>query len=149
MSALRRKKPDGAGKISRGEVMDSAARRDTTLERSASELNAIRSNSLRGQAGSPKLQKRVGSFPTPTRGGSWPLPDEEDDDEPELGAAEDEEKRPGTSGNLEGAAKMSSRPGFLQRRTMSTQGTIDTEGVGGEKKKKTFGALRRMFRLDD
>lgn len=152
MSALRRKKPDGAGKISRGEMMDSAARRDTNLERSASELNAIRTNSQRGQASSPKLQKRTASFGTPARNSSWPLPDEEDDDEPELPAGEDEEKhlqRPSTSGNLEGGGKAASRPGFLQRRTMSTQGTIDTHGVGGEKKKKKFGALRRMFKLDD
>lgn len=66
MSALRRKRAD-PGRISRPERTDSAARRDTKLERSNSELEAIRTQGEpgdedRGEAnGSPgKLRKRVG-----------------------------------------------------------------------------------------
>jgi hypothetical protein len=66
MSALRRKKTDGA-KIARPELSESAARRDTKLERSAEQLSAIRRHNA-----SPRLQKA-------RRGDSWPLP------EPELG----------------------------------------------------------------
>ncbi|KAJ9155148.1 hypothetical protein NKR23_g1984 [Pleurostoma richardsiae] len=150
LSVLRRKKRDGRDKISRTEPTESAARRDTNLERTSEELKSLRSGSQRSrQTGSPKLQKRMASFPGPVRRESWPLPDGQDEGDeekaeerpvtPEAALAED-----GTSPQKQSSL----RPAFLHRRTMSTQGTIDTEGVGSKKKKK-FGALRRIFKLDD
>lgn len=167
-SVLRRnKKHDNAGKISRPEVMESAARRDTNLERSADELIALRTNS--GQS-SPKLYKRTA--PTTSNGDAqsdWPLAL---DQQRTNDTAGDEDKDvfydatdgPGSasvaspqSSSVLGQAKSQPsipRPAFLMRRTISTNGTINTDGVGGEggaaaRKKKKFGTLRRMFRLDE
>lgn len=153
-SVLRRNKKQGSGAISRPERRESAARADTNLERSADELNALRSNSLRDRADS---------------GATWPL----NEDVPEHGplAAEDRhavdvkgtqvvegasapvngQSSPGVLGHSKSQPSLS-RPSFLQRRTMSHQGTIDTDIVGsdvGGKKKKKFGALRKMFKLDE
>jgi serine/arginine repetitive matrix protein 2 len=72
MMALRRKKRDSSGKISRPEISESAARRDTKLERNASQLRDLRGdededdNAEQEKAvsppRSPKLQKRVVSL---------------------------------------------------------------------------------------
>ncbi|KAL8350820.1 hypothetical protein RB601_000963 [Gaeumannomyces tritici] len=148
-TVLRRKKTGGnePGKIQRGEVMDSAARRDTALERSAQELSALR------------LQRRtafMSMVPTMQRSHSdqpdqdWPLATPVDGD--------DEEK-----------TIASSRPSFAKRRSFSQGDAISrvtnddalvlvpdnmdeaalATGAGPQKKKKRFPALRRMFRLDD
>lgn len=164
MGVLRRKKADPAGKISRGELMESAARRDTNLERSVGELSVLRNNSQRQypqqqtpqqqQPSSPKLQKRVASMPT-HRPESWPFPMEDGGGAEVVAGACDDEKRPSTAGNLGTAAlsTSSSRPGFLQRQSMSHDVEIGGGGegseAGGSRRKKKFGALRRMFRLND
>lgn len=76
MSALRRKKGDSAGKISRPAIVESAARRDTKLERNLSQLRGIRDAETeaeaeedveetkveKGSPRSPKLQKRIVSL---------------------------------------------------------------------------------------
>lgn len=80
MTALRRKKHDSSGKISRPAITESAARRDTKLERNLSQLRGIRSDGSEVEAEaeaeervageekavptprSPKLQKRVVSL---------------------------------------------------------------------------------------
>lgn len=138
-SILRRKKADQAGKIHRSELTESAARRDTKLERNASQLRDLRSEM---ESSSPKLQKRQ----TYTRGDSWPLPDIVD------------ERRPSTSVGLEDTSAIEpTRPSFTGRRSTSLglPGVVDMELDLGEKeepgfkKKKKFGTLRRMFRLDD
>ncbi|TPX19007.1 uncharacterized protein E0L32_011324 [Thyridium curvatum] len=149
MSVLRRKKGEGS-KIQRAEVTESAARRDTKLERSQQELAAMRSNSLKKQQqGGPRLQKRSATSD------GWPLRDGDEDEGEDDGEEEEQvQVRPATSSGVPAAAEggPGRRPSFLQRRTMSgmSQGVVSTDGVGGEqRKKKKFGALRRMFRLDD
>lgn len=163
-SGLRRKKGPGAESkiIGRGEVMDSAARRDTKLERSARELEA-----MRGAPGHRTLQKRTASVPTGIgrveAPPAWPLSgrvDEGDEVEeaPGYRSMGEDIRRPATSsGGKEGLSKPA-----LPRRSLS-HGVLGIEEVGqgaaaaeeasvlgGEKKKKKkFGALRRMFRLDD
>lgn len=169
MSSLWRKKRDSGGKISRSELSESAARRDTDLERSTSELNALRTNSLSGQhPKGVKLKKRVASMPSAggglARTESWPLPDEQDEDK------EDEDERheathdvwekavspdgppiAGFSMIPKPPVSAATRPGLMQRR--STAGTIGTDGVGAGsiagRKKKKFSGLRKMFKLDN
>lgn len=166
-SVLRRnKKNDGGAKISRPELTESAARRDTNLERSAEELTALRSNSVQGQA-SPRLHKAVASPPKGTRG-NWPLGIESTADakQPQETEAVSNEKEmdvvhdagdpvvrsPSILGHSKSQPSMN-RPAFLSRRTMSMSGTIQTDDLGSDvtagRKKKKFGALRRMFKLDD
>ncbi|KAH9884154.1 hypothetical protein F4778DRAFT_763829 [Xylariomycetidae sp. FL2044] len=148
MGILRRnKKVDQAGKIQRSEGLDSAARRDTKLERNAGQLKTVRQD----LPSSPKLQKR-----SPLKhNDSWPLPEAVNGDE-----------RPSSAGNIlsgrSSTALATPRPGLADRRSMSlgqsqtaatTVGglgntpTIDT--LGQPKKKKKFGTLRRMFKLDE
>ena len=181
MNVLRRKKPDSHSKISRPETMESAARRDTQLERSPSQLRGIRRSmddadledgedldqviSPRTVLPSPKLQKRVASLP-PQRSGFWSPHGQGaehaagDEHVAELGGHADAQNRPNalrrptTSGNL-GTRTLSSlsttmQPAFLQRRTASS-GVLSTDSGVEEalgKKKKKFGTLRKMFRLD-
>ncbi|ETS78518.1 hypothetical protein PFICI_10580 [Pestalotiopsis fici W106-1] len=143
-SILRRnKKADNAGKISRPELTESAARRDTKLERNTDELRNLRSDQ---RPHSPKLQKKNAL----TRGDSWPLPEPTDD------------VRPSTAGGRVNGAKVE-RPDFQGRRSTSL-GMMPAQQPNGHnlgseaiiegpdsspKKKKKFGALRKMFRLDD
>lgn len=166
-SVLRRnKKHDGAGKISRPEVMESAARRDTNLERSADELIALRSNS--GQS-SPKLYKRTTPTTNTDSQKDWPLALDQQRTNDTVGDEDKDVFYDATDG--QGSASVASprspsvlghsksqpsipRPAFLMRRTISTNGTINTDGVGGHggeatRKKKKFSTLRRMFRLDE
>lgn len=176
MSVLRRKKNKTGGGIARPEVMDSAARRDTKLERSADELKEIRrsgdldreSEETAGGGGgssaprprSPRLQKRTHSMPLDAVvGEAWPLgsPGAGEHAPPTNGTGK---QRPSTSGNLGtrtmggGGGGGTGRPAFGQRRTASSNLIGIGEGsvvgtVGGERKKKKFGALRKMFGLDD
>ncbi|KAB5562751.1 hypothetical protein GE09DRAFT_960374 [Coniochaeta sp. 2T2.1] len=160
LSVLRRKKDKGG--IARPEVMDSAARRDTKLERSTDELNAIRrsgdmdresTNDEVVRPRSPRLQKRTNSMPLDAVVGSssWPLgsPGAETN-----GGGKD---RPSTSGNLGTRTMGGSRPALVGRRTGSEnlfgrRATQEGSVAGGTevgKKKKKFGALRKMFGLDD
>ncbi|KAK7914460.1 hypothetical protein PG985_012163 [Apiospora marii] len=136
----RNKKADQAGKVQRNGLTESAARRDTLLERNIDELRDLRGDAL---PGSPKLSKRrPGSSKD-----SWPLPD--------MG----ENGRPSTAdGRVNGGPI--ARPNITGRRTTSLglpgvdqpTGYNDKDALEPEnhnKKKKKFGALRRMFRLDD
>lgn len=127
MSSILRRKKDPSSKISR-DVTESAARRDTGLERSTEQLVVMRSNS------GGRLQKK---------GPNWPFPEDEDTSV----------RRPATAGaastTSHGAAG-TSRPALLQRRTMSSQAVgPGFDGVAdsttGTPKKKKFGALRKMF----
>ncbi|KAI2634765.1 hypothetical protein GGS26DRAFT_523975 [Hypomontagnella submonticulosa] len=143
MGILRRnKRADATAKIHRSELMDSAARRDTKLERDNGELKDLRGDHL----SSPKLQKRASM----RRNESWPL------DEP----VEGEVKRWNSAGNIldqAGTRKAALRPDLNGRRSISLglpmtydneADDVTVEGLGHRKKKK-FGALRRMFGLDD
>ncbi|TLD18473.1 hypothetical protein PspLS_10124 [Pyricularia sp. CBS 133598] len=161
----RRKSSAPSSPIQRGELMDSAARRDTALERSPAELAA-----MRGSSG-PKLQRRT-TAPMEHETEEWPLATPSPNDEQQSGPRKLE--RPSSAGNLLTGTR---RPGILKnsRRSMSNGdkvvGAVDggdggivvvhgdntdevVPAVGGEQippknKKKKFGALRRMFRLDD
>lgn len=183
----RNKKHDGVSKISRSNVTESAARRDTNLERSADELAALRSST-------PRLHKRVASMPASSSAGSssgnWPLDDDHkqplETERPATSAGGGGRATPGTTtttmtrfGNKdeldavdeeegvdEAAAAMRSpsvlahaksqpsmgKPAFLMRRTMSAMDDAGASEAGdgrGKKKKKKFGVLRRMLKLDD
>lgn len=144
MSILKRnKRAEHAGKIQRSDIMESAARRDTKLERNNEQLRGIRGDN----PASPKLQKRASVMRTD----SWPLAEH---------SGADGMKRSSSAGNL---LDQTSTMGTIQRPTledrrstsMGLPTTYDNEpdtvtlDVMGHKKKKKFGALRRMFGLDD
>ncbi|KAI1635857.1 hypothetical protein F4809DRAFT_423586 [Biscogniauxia mediterranea] len=136
----RNKKADQAGKVQRSEYVESAARLDTKLERNAGQLKNIRSD----HPSHLKLHKK-GSL---KKADNWPL--------------SESDERPRTAGNLLGQSNRSTtmpRPTFTGRRSVSLGphpgrdndelDTLTEDGMGGQKKKKKFGALRRIFRLDD
>ncbi|TVY28569.1 hypothetical protein LHYA1_G001925 [Lachnellula hyalina] len=133
MSILRRKKADPISKVRKSEV-ESAARRDTPLERSRSDLDAIRNGHQ-----SPRLQKR--NPMSRENSSSWPLP------EPGILG---KDGRPVTADAV-GAGGI--RPDLGNRRNTTGLTEVDiagvTAGLNGVRKKKKFGALRRIFKLDD
>ncbi|KAN0089463.1 hypothetical protein V8E51_019723 [Hyaloscypha variabilis] len=142
MSILRRKKTDPSSKVRKSDA-ESPARRDTPLERSKSDLAALRSD----RPQTPKLQKRNG--PSRSNSGAWPLPVPAS---PPKIVGEDE--RPFTAdtadGVLGGELTNGARPDMGTRRYTATGlADVDINGVGKPRKKKKFGALRRIFRLDD
>jgi serine/arginine repetitive matrix protein 2 len=142
MSILRRKKPDPTNKVRKSDA-ESPARRDTPLERSKSDLAALRNDALQ----TPRLQKRQG--PSRENSGAWPLP--EPANSPDL--EKEEAKRPFTADTADGVAggelTNGNRPDIGTRRFTATGvADVDMNGVGKPKKKK-FPTLRRMFRLDD
>lgn len=144
MGILRRnKRADPAGKIQRSGLVESAARRDTRLERSSEQLRDLRSDNSSGL----RLQKRS----SVKRNDSWPL------GEP---SGNEGIKRPSSAGNLlggSGTGGAGQRPELNDRRSTSLglptvyQNERDEVIVDGveHKKKKKFGALRRMFGLND
>jgi serine/arginine repetitive matrix protein 2 len=139
MSILRRKKPDPVSKVRKSEL-ESPARRDTPLERSKSDLDALRQRSQ-----SPKLQKRNPMFRE--NSSSWPLPEPQ-----KLGVPAGEDGRPVTV-DATSASGSRNMPDMGDRRNTATGvSEVDVAGVTaglGKGRKKKFGALRRMFRLDD
>ncbi|KAM5346526.1 hypothetical protein ACJ41O_009531 [Fusarium nematophilum] len=164
MSSILRRKKDPSDKISRN-LSESASRRDTHLQRSTDELAVIRSNSG-SHPNNSRLQKR---------GANWPLQDEhhtrEEEDQFEDGSQNtyvvDEEKRPSTAGGAgPSPASPPTKAGFLKRRSTSHSAiglahpappsSVDGQGYSlpegsetGTPRKKKFGTLRKMFRLDD
>ncbi|KAI6592926.1 hypothetical protein MCOR04_003419 [Pyricularia oryzae] len=160
-----RKNSAPSSPIQKGELMDSAARRDTALERSPAQLAE-----MRGSSG-PKLQRRT-TAPMEREADEWPLATPSPNEDQQSGPRKLE--RPSSAGNLLTGTR---RPGILKnsRRSMSNGDTVvgsvaggdggvvvlhgdNTDevvpAVGGEQippktKKKKFGTLRRMFRLDD
>jgi len=201
MSVLRLKKHGGGvGKIARSDISDSAARRDTKLERTPQQLRGIRDNdAVPGAAAddhadesqqlaaskNPKLQKKFlssishsstmpatedradGNDSAPaaakaggTASGSQGLGDVGRPIQPPPPSGSLGTRSLGSSGGA-GASSMPPQPGFsLQSRaatgasaaaamgleSLSPTGTGTTAGTG---KKKKFGALRKMFKLND
>lgn len=142
MSILRRKKPDPTNKVRKSDA-ESPARRDTPLERSKSDLAALRND----RSQTPRLQKRQG--PSRENSGAWPLP------EPANSAniEKEEANRPFTADTADGVVggelTNGNRPDIGTRRFTATGvADVDMNGVGKPKKKKKFPTLRRMFRLD-
>ncbi|KAI0867941.1 hypothetical protein GGS24DRAFT_245372 [Hypoxylon argillaceum] len=132
-SILRRnKRADQTGKIQRSEPVESAARRDTKLERDLKQLKDLRGD----QPSSPKLQKKTSMI----RSDSGGL------------------QRPTSAGNLFSRSGTAKGPSLGNRRSYSLglnpnndmhefeNASIDSSGLP---KKKKFGALRRMFKLDE
>lgn len=175
-SILRRnKRPDQASKIQRAEVTESAARRDTRLERDTEALKELRTEQ---RPTSPRLQrklfgkKREESFPISEE----PEPTTNDKMEEVNAAASPTQQRPMSSnGKLVKNGAANQRPNYVSRRSTSLglPGISETNGntngsttvksraphlaydqeslaavseAGGHKKKK-FGSLRRMFGL--
>ncbi|KAI0112940.1 hypothetical protein F4814DRAFT_329079 [Daldinia grandis] len=144
MGILRRnKRVDPAGKIQRSGLVESAARRDTRLERSSEQLRDLRSEN----SSSLRLQKRS----SVKRSDSWPL------GEP---SGNEGIKRSSSAGNLlggSGTEEAAQRPELDGRRSTSLglptvyQNERDEMIIDGveHKKKKKFGALRRIFGLND
>jgi len=143
MSILRRKKADPSSKVRKSDI-ESAARRDTPLERSRSDLQAIRrQDSYPATNGvthsSPKLQKRNTNT-------SWPLP---------ASVVNDDNDRPFTAddgdGVVGGQGNSGARPELGTRRFTATGlGDVDLTAVTGKgRKKKKFQKLRNLFGLDD
>lgn len=153
MSVLRRKKHDTAGGISRPGPTESPARRDTKLERSVGQLKGIPDEESSpviedgdskfeeqiqtplsaplSAPRSPKLQKRIGLIQQESREG-------------------DELKRPSTSGNIGTRTLSGSSQQQHSRMTYSTGApSVDGSVTGTPTKKKRFGSLRRMFKLND
>lgn len=143
LNILRRnKKVDQPGKIQRPMLAESAARRDTKLERDLEQLRDLREQlkDLRSERPpSPKLRKR----PSVSRNGSGGLP------------------RPTSAGQLLGRSATTDAigpPALGDRRSFShgmdpNDESVEFEnaslGSSGQPKKKKFRALRRMFKLDE
>jgi hypothetical protein len=154
MSILRRKKPDPASKVRKSDA-ESPARRDTPLERSKSDLAAVkRQESYTSASGlrpsTPKLQKKNAP--------SWPLVSDsppnvlgEEVGRPFTADAGDEVVGDKTVVNGKGTTNgEDARPEIGTRRFTATGlGDVDLSAVTKGRKKKKFGTLRRMFRLDD
>lgn len=135
----RNKKTDQAGKIQRNELTESAARRDTLLERDTDDLRDLRGDTL---PGSPKLSKRRPG----SRNDSWPLPDMGENGRPSTADGR-VNGGPVTRPNIVGKRTTSlGLPGVDQLTGYDNKDTLEPEN---SKTKKKFGALRRMFRLDD
>ncbi|KAL2023546.1 hypothetical protein VTK56DRAFT_2154 [Thermocarpiscus australiensis] len=198
MSVLRRKRHGGgggsgsgsgsAGRIARPEISESAARRDTRLERSVDQLRGIRSaaagvvdddddgggedNDGNGEGKAPRrdplLQRRVAALRavpemTPAvagvgvAGGDISL-EGTGPGEGGGGGFNAAVRRASTSENL-GTRTLSgggAGVGALQQRRVMSMGGVsfDWEAAGStagtsSTRKKRFGKLRRMFRLDD
>ncbi|CZT12148.1 related to MUC1 Extracellular alpha-1,4-glucan glucosidase [Rhynchosporium agropyri] len=168
MSILRRKKDTGGGGRVRKSDAESAARRDTPLERNKFDLQALRLESTQ----SPRLQKR--NTMSGENSASWPLPGPGNGVSAHTGASqsqrvlvgkESEDARPFTadgpggvveSPNGDLGANADGRPDIGSRRFTATGlANVDVANLsfaganGGERKKKKFGKLRKMFRLDD
>ncbi|KAI9047018.1 hypothetical protein LZ554_009092 [Drepanopeziza brunnea f. sp. 'monogermtubi'] len=154
---LRRKKPDAVSRVQKSNT-ESSARQDTSLERKKSDLQALRVPEKESQVSSPRLQKRnqLGR----ENSGAWPLPTEHQQIKTVDGG------RPSTSDGGNGivhvGAKLadlnlspngSDRPALGTRRYTATGlSEVDVNAVRleeGARRKKKFGALRRMFRLDE
>lgn len=154
MSILRRKK-DPASKVRKADV-ESAARRDTPLERSKSDLQAVKRNDSYNstKSGKPKLQKR-----NPTA--SWPLPPPE----PETHELDAGDYRPVTADAAGGVvsrelsngvnpvkdeAVIETAPELGPRRVTAESLPTDLSLNGISKgRKKKFSMLRKIFRLDE
>lgn len=140
MSILRRKKADPSSKVRKSDA-ESPARRDTPLERSKSELSVLKAE----RPSTPRLQKK-------NPNGTWPLVPPSP---PNILGGEDGRPFTADDGNgivSGGPANGVERPDLGNRRFTATGLSgidINVNGTGKPRKKKKFGTLRRMFRLDD
>jgi len=171
-SILRRnKRPDQAGKIHRAEVTESAARRDTRLERDTEVLKELRTDQ---RPTSPRPQRKLFGK---KREDSFPISEEQEPatngktEEANVAASPTQQRPMSSNGKLVKNGAANQRPNYASRRSTSLglPGISETNGnanvkshaphlaydqeslaavseAGGPKKKK-FGSLRRMFGL--
>jgi serine/arginine repetitive matrix protein 2 len=151
MNILRRKKTEKDFQVRKSDA-ESPARRDTPLERSKADLEAIKKNDSDFSVNSPnvsprpKLQKRnTGSYTNVNAGPEWNA----SSDWPLKKSTEDYD-RPLTSDGLEveQPANGSSRPDLGSRRMTATGLSAIDLPESPTKKKKKFGRLRKAFGLD-
>ncbi|ESZ95238.1 hypothetical protein SBOR_4350 [Sclerotinia borealis F-4128] len=147
-----RKKPDVNSKV-RKYNGESPARRDTPLERSRSDLEAIKRQDSFGRPSTPKLQKR-NPHAAGQNSGSWPLPNDTDDIGIKIPFEEGRPFSADAAGGIVGGehADVGSdlRPDVENRRFTATGlNDVDVMAQTSARKKKKFQALRKMFRLDD
>ncbi|KAK3394269.1 hypothetical protein B0H63DRAFT_41670 [Podospora didyma] len=139
MSVLRRKKHGSTGKISRGEIKESAARRDTNLERNVDQLRDIR-KSIGDDVNepsrspepprSPRLQKRIVALARAASSGAeglTPLSEDVPSPASERGAAKQMSPAASPGGALDN--KDYARPAALKRPT--TSGNLGTRTMSG------------------
>ncbi|KAF5877707.1 uncharacterized protein Bfra_002074 [Botrytis fragariae] len=144
-----RKKQDPNSKV-RKYNGESPARRDTHLERSKEDLEAIKRPETLGKPDSPRVLKK-----NPRQNsGSWPLADDTGIKVPfEEGRPFSADTGAGIVGgeNKEIVAELNGRPEVGNRRFTATGlSDVDVMGQGGSpRKKKKFQVLRKMFRLED
>jgi serine/arginine repetitive matrix protein 2 len=156
MSILRRKKPDASSKVRKSEL-ESAARRDTPLERSRLDLLAVKRQDTDFSTGSgpasPRLQKRRGLKRVENE--NWPL------QQPGAGVTDDEPPKtadgpeanssaPNEAGHHTSGTAAASMPDVGDQPTdASGLASVDLAAVLPPKKRKRFQMLRRAFGLDD
>ncbi|KAM0138460.1 hypothetical protein ACHAO1_003493 [Botrytis cinerea] len=144
-----RKKQDPNSKV-RKYNGESPARRDTHLERSKEDLEAIKRPETFGKPDAPRVLKK-----NPRQNsGSWPLADDTGIKVPfEEGRPFSADTGAGIVGgeNKEVVAELNGRPEVGNRRFTATGlSEVDVMGQGGSpRRKKKFQVLRKMFRLDD
>ncbi|KAI9649440.1 hypothetical protein NHQ30_002016 [Ciborinia camelliae] len=127
-----RKKPDSNSKV-RKYNGESPARRDTPLERSRSDLEAIKRQDSLGRPSTPKLQKR-NPHAVRQNSGSWPLPNDTDD----MGAKSPiEESRPFSADA--GGGVVDGEDHEVENRRFTATGLIDVDimGQGSPRKRKS------------
>ncbi|KAI0904178.1 hypothetical protein F4823DRAFT_628839 [Ustulina deusta] len=136
LSRLRfNRRADQAGKIQRAELVDSAARRDTRLERDRGQLKHLRGE----RPSSPKLQKRTSISRSESGGLQRPM------------SAGHLLGQGATTGTLERLLAQDKRSFSLGANANNENYEFENASVEnpGALKKKKFGALRRMFKLDE
>jgi serine/arginine repetitive matrix protein 2 len=141
MSLLRRKKPEVNNKVRKSDA-ESPARRDTPLERSKSDLAALRVE----RPSTPRLQKRHAAWPLPVLATPPKIAGGED------GRPFSADDGVGGETGVNGSTAVDGRPDIGTRRFTATglaNVDVGLNGIGAARKKKKFGALRRMFRLDE
>ncbi|OWP07438.1 hypothetical protein B2J93_4967 [Marssonina coronariae] len=148
MSILRRKKPDATSRVHKSGA-ESPARRDAPLEHSRSGRGSLRAEAVKTPvtASTPKLQKR--NPMSRENSGAWPL------GPTPLSIKGGDDGRPFTAdgGNGVVGGKITdvdlNEDGLGNGKPeLGTRRYTDDLVAAGRKKKK-FGALRRMFRLDE
>ena len=153
MAVLRRKKTDQAGRIKRPERMDSAARRDTKLERSAAELEAIHAHTASSRHHHHHHHHHSpNSLGTRSLGGGQSSKSRPSTatQQPQFDVNEDSDQV-STSTPVDGEEEevVAPAPQAYLRKKPPVRKATEAQAAPLEPRKKKFAALRRMFGIDD